>query len=249
MFANMKIGVKLVGAFILVALISLVVGVIGISNMSKINDMGDAMYANELMGISYIKEANINLIYIGRARANYVLATSAAERDKQLALVNKSVATLNDYLTKAKPLFFSPRAKEVFASVDKTMALYTPELQRLLALAADEKLQQRNDALAALSASVGEKATILDDALTELTVQKEERAKVAADESSVLYHSSRTTMITAIVIGLFIGVALGMFITRGITNPLTVAVDAANRLAAGDLSGRINATSNDETGQ
>jgi methyl-accepting chemotaxis protein len=249
MFANMKVGVKLVSAFVLVALVSLVVGAIGISNMSKINDMGDAMYANELMGTSYIKEANVNLVYIGRARANFLLATTTSERDKQRAIVNKSVASLNDLLAKAKPLFLSPKAQEILSSVDKTMVLYTPELQRFLTLAAEEALQQRSDGFITLSSSVGEKANILDDALTELTAIKSELAKAASEESTALYLSSRTLMIIAIAIGLFIGIALGLFITRGITKPLVLAVDAANRMAEGDLTGRIDVTSTDETGQ
>jgi methyl-accepting chemotaxis protein len=249
MFANMKIGFKLVSAFVVVALVSLVVGVIGISNMSKINDLADAMYANELLGVSYIKEANINLLYIGRARANYLLATTASERDKQRAIINKSIASTNDFLAKAKPLFTSTKAQETFSSIDKTIVLYTLELQRFLTLAAEEALQQRSDALTTLSSSVAEKGSILDDALTELTTIKEELAKVASEESTALYLSSRTLMIIAIAIGLFIGIALGMFITRGITKPLLLAVDAANRMAEGDLTVRIDVLSTDETGQ
>ncbi|RYD87031.1 MAG: hypothetical protein EOP50_21460 [Sphingobacteriales bacterium] len=71
MFSNLKIGVRLIGGFLIVAGISAIVGSIGISNASKMNEMADDMYAMELMGLSYIKEANINLIYIARARANY----------------------------------------------------------------------------------------------------------------------------------------------------------------------------------
>lgn len=62
MFSNFKIGVRLIAGFLLVASISLVVGLIGISNASKIDSMADNMYSRELLGLSYIKEANINLV-------------------------------------------------------------------------------------------------------------------------------------------------------------------------------------------
>ena len=62
MFKNMKIGARLIGGFVLVAAISAVVGAIGISNASRINDMADRMYEQELQGLSYIKEANIDLV-------------------------------------------------------------------------------------------------------------------------------------------------------------------------------------------
>lgn len=41
-------------------------GMIGINNMSKINDSADRLYQQELMGLSYVKEANIDLAYVGR---------------------------------------------------------------------------------------------------------------------------------------------------------------------------------------
>lgn len=43
--------------------------------------------------------------------------------------------------------------------------------------------------------------------------------------------------------------ACATLITRGITGPLKTAVDAANRIAAGDLSGNIESRSRDEVGE
>ena len=80
MLNNFKIGTRLIVAFILVAGISVIVGLVGLSNASNINDLADKMYARELMGLSKIKDANINLIYIGRARA-CLLYTSPSPRD------------------------------------------------------------------------------------------------------------------------------------------------------------------------
>src|SRR5882757_9663262 len=107
MFNNLKIGVRLIGGFVLVASISAVVGFIGINNASQMHDKADAMYNSELMGLSYIKEANINLIYIGRARSNFLLATTQAEREKHLASIAKSSAAMKDYIEKARPLFIT----------------------------------------------------------------------------------------------------------------------------------------------
>lgn len=44
MFSNIKIGVRLIAGFVLVAAISIVVGFVGISNASKINEMAGDMY-------------------------------------------------------------------------------------------------------------------------------------------------------------------------------------------------------------
>jgi methyl-accepting chemotaxis protein len=80
MFSNVSIGKRLIAAFTLVAAMSAVVGWIGISNSSEINTLSDRMYDRELVGVALIGEANIELLCVGRARANYLLATSQEER-------------------------------------------------------------------------------------------------------------------------------------------------------------------------
>ncbi|MGY4827379.1 methyl-accepting chemotaxis protein [Sphaerotilaceae bacterium SBD11-9] len=249
MFSNFKIGVRLIAGFMLVAAISAVVGFIGISNTSRMNDMAEEMYQRELMGLSYIKEANINLIYIGRARSNFLLATTQADRDKHLASIAKSSTALKSYIEKARPLFVTDRAKEIFSAFNSLSVDYEREMQRALQMAAAKKLHDRDEALEQSLDAVRDKANKLDDMLDELTQQKEARAKKASDDTEALYHASRSMMLGIITGGVLLGVLLGFFISRSVSKPLAVAVDAANRLAEGDLTIEIEVTSRDETGQ
>jgi methyl-accepting chemotaxis protein len=250
MFGNLKIGVRLIAGFMLVAAISIVVGAIGISSSGKINDLAVAMYEQDLLGISYIKEANINLIYVGRGRANFLLANSEQERKLRLAIIDKSRAGLTDNLLKSRPLIIGARAKELFDKVDKAAQDYLADTQAALAQAANERVDQpRSAALLATFELVRAKENMLDDMMTELIVLKNERAKEAAAETATLYDNSRTLMLSAIAIAVLLGSALGFFLSRGVTRPLATAVAAANRLAEGDLTMKIVSTSNDETGQ
>ncbi|MEB0136341.1 methyl-accepting chemotaxis protein [Actimicrobium sp. CCC2.4] len=249
MFSNIKIGVRLLVGFILVAAISIVVGGIGINSANRINDMADAMYQQELMGVSLVKEANINLIYIGRARSNYLLSTTQEERALNLASITKSSAAVKDLLAKSRPLFSSARAKEIFVTFDKTWEEYQRDMQQVLTLAGAEPLQQRSEALTKVLVESRAKANIIDDQMTELTVIKENRAKDASAETTALYESSRLLMMIAIAVGVLLGIALGVLISRSVTIPLNKARDAANRLAEGDLTVRIESTATDETGQ
>jgi methyl-accepting chemotaxis protein len=249
MFSNFKIGVRLIAGFVLVAGISAVVGFIGISNTSMMNDKADEMYNNELMGLSHIKEANVNLIYAGRARSNYLLATSQEEREKQLSMIQKSTTAMKEYIEKAQPLFVTDRAREVFAAFNSLSEEYQRDMQRALNMAAVKKLQERDDALLQALDQVRDKADKLDVMLDELILQKETRAKKAAAETDSLYRASRTTMIGVISGGVLAGIILGFLISRSITRPLARAVEVANRLAEGDLTVQVEATSRDETGQ
>ncbi|MEC5385923.1 methyl-accepting chemotaxis protein [Uliginosibacterium sp. H3] len=249
MFTNMRIGTRLITGFVLVSAISVIVGLIGVSNASKLDHMAEQMYANELMGLSYIKEANINLIYIGRARSNYLLATTQEERNKHLASMKKSSAAVQEYLAKAKPLFDSAKAGQVFATFARDWTDYQNEMDRALSAAGARKLAERDENLIAALNGVRQKADALDRLLDELIEEKELLAKHASDATSELYRNSRTLMIAFIIGGVALGIALGLSISRSVTRPLRKAVEAADRLAAGDLSGTIEVTSRDETGQ
>ena len=50
--ADLKIGTKLVSAFVIVAMIGGGIGLVGIVNMAKINDASALMYERELLAVS-----------------------------------------------------------------------------------------------------------------------------------------------------------------------------------------------------
>jgi len=247
MFSNFKIGVRLIAGFLLVAAISAVVGAIGINNAAQIDEMNDRMYDRELLGLSYVKEANINLIYIGRARGNFLMATSQEEREKHKADMVKSSAGVLENMEKARPLFITERGKQAFVTFATQWEDYQRELQKVITLASAKKLQERDENLAAVLDSMRQKANVLDDALTAITKLKEDMAKQASDDSTRLYEHSRNLMIGAVIGGVLLGVGLGYAISRSVTGPLDRAVAAADSLASGDLTIKLDVSGKDET--
>lgn len=72
------------------------------------------------------------------------------------------------------------------------------------------------------------------------------RARIASDDA-VIATLSKTG--STVAVGALVAITLGLLITRAITRPLSEAVYVANKVAEGDLSLTIKATSKDETGQ
>jgi methyl-accepting chemotaxis protein len=255
MFKNMKIGVRLIAGFVLVAGISAVVGAIGISNASRINDMADRMYEKELLGLSYVKEANIDLIYQSRAIRNYLLAQTMPSIDAApyLDALTKARELTRANLDKAHALFYTETGKQKLAALEANYKAYTDAIDTAIAMAKKEEAAglHRQDRKSAVYVMKDARVIVdrVDDAMTELSKFKEDNAKSAAEKTTMLYDSSRNLMVGAIAVGLVVGIALGFVISRSVTRPLRTAVDAANSLAQGDLTVRIDATSTDETGQ
>ncbi|KKO63117.1 Methyl-accepting chemotaxis protein IV [Janthinobacterium sp. KBS0711] len=249
MLNQMKVGTRLLAAFFCVALMGAIVAGIGIFNMGKIDTMAGQMYNHELLGLSYIKEANIALIKVGRARSNFLLATTSEERAGRQADIAKYLEQNKSNLAKAQPLFVTPAAKELFARFATVEAEYVSALQQSLALAAAEPLAQRSAQLTALLAKTRQHADELDGVLDKLSLQKEERAKAAAEQASGVYQASRSFMIALVLGSVAAGLALGALITRGLTRQLggepAYAVRIAGAIAEGDLTVDIRTASHD----
>ena len=249
MLGNIKIGVRLVAAFLVVASASGIVGMVGISNAGKINELADRMYSNEVLGVSYIKEANIDLIYIARARGNALLASTPEQRAKSIDEMNKSVDLLKSNMEKARPLIATEKGKQLLDNFSRTWEAYLHDQAALMPLLNAAKLDEHDPALTAAMATIREKANTLDEVMTDLSQLKEAAAKQASDETAALYQQSRSVMIGTIIAALGLGAVLGFIISRGVSNPVRQALDAANRLADGDLTVRIESKNKDEVGQ
>nr|WP_328758193.1 MCP four helix bundle domain-containing protein [Geomonas diazotrophica] len=247
-FTNLKVGTKLVAAFVAVSVITAVVGIIGIRNMGTINEKADEMYLRELMGVSYIKEANINLIYVSRAEKNFLLATNQQEREKYVTNINKYKAGYKEWLDKARPLFYSEKGKQILKKLETANDEWFALQQKVIELGMRDKL---NDSSPAVALSFGEahiKQNAVDDTLTELARLKEENAKDASVETTRIYKASLTLMAALVAGGVLIGLALGIIISRMISVPLRRGVEFAAAVAEGDLTQTVASTRRTRSG-
>ncbi|MDC8758183.1 methyl-accepting chemotaxis protein [Janthinobacterium fluminis] len=251
MFAQMKVGTRLIAAFFLLALLGAVVAGIGIVNMGRIDDMAEHMYGNELLGLTHIKNANIALIKIGRARGNFLLAASEEERATHQASITRSLATGKEQLEQARPLFVTARAKELFTQFASTAAEYERLMAQALAVAARQPLTQHNAELDALLADTRKHANQLDEVLEQLSEQKEARAKHSAEQTAAIYASTRSFMLALVAGSVVAGLALGALITRSLTRQLggepAYAAAIAGAIAEGRLAVAIDTEPNDRS--
>jgi methyl-accepting chemotaxis protein len=248
-FYNLTVGKKLIMTFIMMTAITAVVGAIGIVNMGKINTMLDYLYNSEMMGISYIKEANIDLIYFDRAEVKFLLASTPDDRNTFLKRMAKYESMMKDNLEKAKPLIHTERGKELLSKIYAEWDSLKQTSQKVIALASKENHVQTRDSVNLVLTEGKKKITVVDNLLTELSQGKEKHGKDSFDQSAAIYAQSRLFMTGAIFAAILIGVALGVFISRMISKPIIECVRVSNQLAEGRLDMQIDAASRDETGQ
>ncbi len=248
-FYNLKIAIKLIFSFIILSVITAFVGFEGINNMGVINNMLNSLYTNETVGISYIRSANIDLIYYSRAQNNFLLATSNDARSKYRNMMTNYENLLNSDISKAEPLINTQQGKDLIAQFKKSWADYKASAQQLIKLASGSALNTMNQAIIQAKINARDKSDIVDTILSQLVRVKEGIGKDYYNQSDVIYADARQFMIIMIVIAVSIGLGFGFFISRLISKPLKKGVEFAKSVANGDLTQKVELSQKDEIGQ
>ena len=248
-FYNLKISVKLIAAFIVLSTITAFIGFQGLNNMGVINDMLNSLYENETIGLSYIKEANIDLIYFGRAQNNFLLASSNEDRSKYQDAMDNYENLLKSNIEKATPLITTEKGKELIAEFAKSWKDYKKTVQQVIALASDEKLSEDRKSVDMAKTIARDKSDQVDTILSQLVRIKESTGKEFYNKSDVVYADAKQYMILMIIGALGLGIGFGIFISRLISKPLIKGVEFAKSVAKGDLTQIIEINQKDEIGQ
>jgi methyl-accepting chemotaxis protein len=240
MFATMTVRMRLQGGFMVVALLGALVAGIGVFNMAKMNDQAESAYHVDLMGISSLKQANINMVYMGREIRSVLLAPDAALRAKFDGTAEQAHQEIVRQLGMARPLFHTEQGKALFADVDRQFTIFEAKFARLRELARVEGDEARNAAVAYMIGDYKASADLFDAKMAVLSTQKERAAADAAAETASIYRSARAVMLALVLGSLAVGVAIGLMITRSLTRQLggepRYAAEVAGLIAAGDLS-------------
>jgi methyl-accepting chemotaxis protein len=247
-FNDMKIGAKLIGAFIVVGVITAVVGYTGISSLGKIADMSASTYAKDTLGIVYLKQADVELISMARAEKNLLLSSTPEETARYKSALETYKAKVDENMTSARPLIHTDKGRELLAVFDRAWRERQDVIEQIVEMAAKDQLTQKR-ASVELSFGLGrQKADATESALSDMVAVKEDVAKNTADAAQETYRNSRTLMLVLIVGGVLIGVGLGVFIARSIAGPLGQLAETAKQISLGDVNQNIDYHSGDEVG-
>jgi methyl-accepting chemotaxis protein len=245
----MRVGTKLILAFVLMAVLTALVGYMGIHNLGIMNGLAEIMYNRETLGLSNIKEANINMVFVDRNIKNYILASTQDERKEYLERIKFYKKQYLDSVALAQPAFVTEKGKQLLQNLDKAWNELQPVFDQIVATASTEDLQAKRDSVALMMGTGREKLRAVDDILGDLSQRKAENAKKFAGETVTIYETNRLYMICLAAGSILLGLALGIFISRAISRPLGRCMDFAKSLAAGDTGQTLDVRRADEVGQ
>ncbi|MBB3219408.1 methyl-accepting chemotaxis protein [Pseudoduganella umbonata] len=242
---NLPIGKRLGLGFAVTIALAIVIAAIA---LWRLNDVAQATHA--MMASPLAKERMISDWYSQIDSAVRRTTAIAKSSDTSLAAYfadesKRSSASSAALQKDIEALLAADEEKTLFARIMEQRKVYLGSRDEVAKLKAAGQL---DEAARIFETVFVPGAAKYQDMVKELLKLERVRIDETAAEIGSINERSRTIVIALALAALIFGSASAWWLTVGITRPLRQAVDAATRVASGDLTGRIEASGTDETG-
>ena len=243
---NLKIGVRLGGAFAAVLFLLTSLTVVGIVQMQSASKETDALVNVKVRNERLIAEWT-KVIEVNAARTAAAWKVSDPEHQKQfeqeMAVSSARATEIQNAIGKSE---LSADEQALYQEVLSTRKAYTDVRKNVF------KAKNAGDLELGKRLYEGDMAVKRDIYLASLKKLELLEAKLLDETAAQIrsrYENGRLLLISLGVVAILLGIACAYWITRSITRPITRAVEVAEAVSAGDLTSHIVVESRDETGQ
>jgi PAS domain S-box-containing protein len=235
----LKLSTKLLIGFSIGLLIAVLIGVNALVSLAEMSEQTRRLYELDLLGVSHIKEVNINLIYMGRSLRQMMLAPDAEGREKARAAIDKANTALKTEIAEARKTIFREENKKLLLKFETQFDQYRQNVNRATALLEKDGFRASEAVAYISSAEFMNVVNGADETIDEISRIKEEGAKKTVLALEDLSKQSRTISLILILAGLLLGGLAGLMMGASIKRPSDRLLASVEGLAAGKLDDAI----------
>jgi methyl-accepting chemotaxis protein len=247
-FHDYSIRKKLAASFgILLALISLI-GIFSLVELARINNATREITQNRIFETHVLTSLQSGINIVRRNELMLLLASSPEDTSTCKTKLAKAVEDLNSTISDNQGKFEQ-------VALPEDLALYREFLTQLAASnqLQDQVVAQRlagNDEQAHQKAIAQQQPLhAMLEAIDKAVAQSTEGAHAAAERAEANYRRARTVTLVLLLLAIAVGFGFAIIVSNAIALPLVGLVDNFHQAAAGDLTTRIDASSQDEVGR
>jgi len=241
----MKIGLKLILGFLIVAMIAAGIGIVGIVNIKTIDEADTYLY--ERMTVPLSELVTIMESY-QRMRGN-IKDILLSKTEDEIADFEGRIKTRNEEfsttLLSFQSTLITDEGKRLVDEVISVKQQYDAVTNQIIGLKRQNKV---DEALLLMTGEGNTLRTAIEKDLNALRDQKIAAAKETALENTATADRATIMMISILVAGVVVSMLLGWFISSSIKKPIGIMVAAAEKMAQGDLDITIDIDAKDEVG-
>ena len=243
---NLRIGVRLAIGFAVVLVLMMLIAGIGVWRLQEVGSAAEHMVkealARERMAEDWVAMTTANGV-------RTVALTKSSDADdqkyfqKEISETSKKISEIQKSIDAIKK---EPAEQQLFATVAEKRTAYIgirDSIMKLKLAGKDGEAKQM-----VLNAMIPALTAYVESVEKVLAYQKEQINRDAAGIDAN-FRTGRWLLIILGIVATLIGIVFSWMLSAGITRPLRDAVKVAQTVANGDLTHKIEAHSEDETGQ
>ncbi|OOM80927.1 methyl-accepting chemotaxis protein [Clostridium sp. BL-8] len=242
---NVKVKPKLIGAFIIVALLIGIVGGIGVISLKAAEKNSEKMYTNNLRAVYILTDMQQNLTEIKSDILELLYIQDPSEKDKLEKNITDNNTQDNEYMKECDQLLTDEKQKNVYNDFNNNVHQYRTVRDNIIKLIDagnyEEAIKQYKDTFQTSDAIINNLDQLIGLNLNE--------AKDSNDINASLNTKANTTMILISILGLILSIIIGLILAKDIHTPLKIIQLFGEKLANYDLSYDFKVTRGDEFGQ
>jgi methyl-accepting chemotaxis protein len=243
-----SIRLKILVGFLVLAVITAVVGGIAVARLASVAAGADTIYERQLLPAAELAGAEASFLQLRIAVYQHLAATTDDARARAESTIADLDGAIDDHVARYRDRTGEASTQEEagLAEFEGRRSAYLEGLQAQLLPASragdtDEFNRRAPDVIAEYTAASA--------ALDELVEEKRASAVVARDQAGRTATTARNLVIALVLASVGVAVALGSGVSRMVARPLRRTVEVLDAMAAGDLTGRLDVTTADELGR
>lgn len=243
--SNIKIGTRLLGGFIMIAIIATCIGLFGVYNINQISNNDSDLYEKMTEPLGTLVDITNHYQEMRIDMRETLLASDAAGAQEYMDKFQEESAGFDEAINVFSQTLVTTDGKTIVQNVQTLKDSYAKTSTEAMQLIIDGK---KADALTLLKSEGSKTASDLDSAIQNMVDIKVKVAKETAATNNKIADTSVKTTVIIIVIGILIAIALGVIISRSISKPIKKLMGVANEIASGNLDVNVTLNSKDEIG-
>jgi methyl-accepting chemotaxis protein len=227
-FYKLSARAKLIAAFLLVSVILSSVSVTALVKMGSINNLLSGMYNKDLLGIMSAKQANLNMLCIGREVLRAYSQTDKAAIEASGVKIDEYAKIFLEEIDAVDKIVESPNEKVAVAKIKDSFLKYVMKDMEAIKLCLAGKTEEAHNTLKDAKTVADE----VDKGCTDLAKAMQISAKQDYDVSRASYESAFLLVIIMVAVGTTLGRALGWLIANWFTKALLAVSAIADSVAS-----------------
>ncbi len=235
-----KLNTKLLLGFGSLFTITLVVGLLGFFGMSTLSGDVRHFYEADLLGISHLKEAQINLVQMESTLRQIMLAPNAEQRHSSRKHLIEVESMLQKELAEARQRISSDEGRRRLDEFDTLFKAYSRSVDHIVSLLEknDSRIDDENEEALhiMLSDEFNKVANASTDILSVISWDKEQAVRQSVSNASMTAERNQQWFIPLLIFSLVEGMLFVALISSSIRKPLDSLRVSIEELADGKLN-------------